>query len=122
MGFRGDLAMGEKGMDQELFLSQDMWKQQRSGYKNNTVNPNTSKIVRWLIAPDSWSTDIDLSHEAQLQSFTLRAAEGFGLKQEKNASQKSVDALDSMMQDSAMTPDVKALMLVLFTVKPLLSL
>jgi len=121
MGFMGDLAMGEKGMDQEFFLNQDMWKQQRSGYKNNTVNPNTSKIVRWLIASDSWSTVIDLSNETQLQSFMLRASEGFGIKPEKDASQRSVDALDSMMQDPAMKAAVKALQVVLFTDNAVLS-
>ena len=121
MGFFGDLATGEKGMDQEFFLSQDMWKQQRSGYKTNTVNPNTSKIVRWLIAPDSWSTVIDLNNEAQFQSFMLRASEGFGIKPEKAASQKSVKDLDSMMQDPAMKAAVKALQAVLFTDNAVLS-
>ena len=121
MGFFGDLAIGEKGMDQEFFLSQDMWKQQRSGYKTNTVNPNTSKIVRWLIAPDSWSTVIDLNNKAQFQSFMLRASEGFGIKPEKAASQKSVDDLDSMMQAPAMKAAVKALQAVLFTDNAVLS-
>lgn len=115
MEFVGDLATGEKGLDQEFFLSQEMWKQQRSGYKTNTVNPNTSKIVRWLVAPDAWSTEINLSNEAQLQSFMLRAAEGFGIKPEKADSQKSVDDLTAMMQTPAMQAAVKALQTVLFS-------
>ena len=115
MEFVGELATGEKGMDQEFFLSQEMWKQQRSGYKTNTVNPNTSKIVRWLVAPDAWSTDIDLNNEAQLQSFMLRASEGFGIKPEKNDSQKAVDDLTAMMQDPTMQAAVKALQEVLFS-------
>ncbi len=115
MEFVGELATGEKGMDQEFFLSQEMWKQQRSGYKSNTVNPNTSKIVRWLVAPDAWSTDIDLNNKAQLQSFMLRASEGFGIKPEKADSQKAVDDLTAMMQTPAMQAAVKALQAVLFS-------
>jgi len=122
MEFIGDLATSVKGMDQEFFLSQVMWKQQRSGYKTNTVNPNTSKIVRWLIAPDSWSTKITLSTESQLQSFMLRASEGFGIKPEKADSQKSVDALASLMQTPAMQEAVKALQIALFTQDASLSI
>lgn len=115
MEFVGELATGEKGMDQEFFLSQEMWKQQRSGYKSNTVNPNTSKIVRWLVAPDAWSTDINLNNEAQLQSFMLRASEGFGIKPEKADSQKAVNDLTAMMQTPTMQAAVKALQTVLFS-------
>jgi hypothetical protein len=115
MEFVGDLATGEKGLDQEFFLSQEMWKQQRSGYKSNTVNPNTSKIVRWLVAPDAWSTEISLNNEAQLQSFMLRASEGFGIKPEKADSQKAVDDLAAMMQAPTMQAAVKALQEVLFS-------
>lgn len=115
MEFMGELATGEKGLDQEFFLNQEMWKQQRSGYKSNTVNPNTSKIVRWLVAPDSWSTEISLSNEAQLQSFMLRASEGFGIKPEKADSQKAVDALTALMQQPGMQAAVKALQTVLFS-------
>ena len=115
MEFMGELATGEKGLDQEFFLNQEMWKQQRSGYKSNTVNPNTSKIVRWLVAPDAWSTEISLSNEAQLQSFMLRASEGFGIKPEKADSQKAVDDLTALMQQPGMQAAVKALQTVLFS-------
>jgi hypothetical protein len=115
MEFVGDLATGEKGTNQEFFLSQEMWKQQRSGYTTNAVNPNTSKIVRWLVAPDAWNTEISLDNDAQLQSFMLRASEGFGIKPEKADSQKAVDDLTAMMQTPAMQAAVKALQTVLFS-------
>lgn len=115
MEFMGELATGEKGLNQEFFLNQEMWKQQRSGYKSNTVNPNTSKIVRWLVAPDAWSTEISLSNDAQLQSFMLRVSEGFGIKPEKADSQKAVDDLTALMQQPGMQAAVKALQTVLFS-------
>jgi hypothetical protein len=115
MEFVGELATSEKKLDQEFYLNQEMWKQQRSGYKSTTVNPNTSKIVRWLVAPDSWSTEIKLNDEAQLQSFMLRASEGFGIKPEKADSQKAVDDLAKVMQDPTMQAAVKALQAVLFS-------
>jgi hypothetical protein len=114
MDFVGELVSSDKGLDQEFYLSQDMWKQQRTGYKSNTVNPNTSKIVRQLVAPDSWTTEIDLTKETQLQSFMLRASEGFGIKPEKNKSQKAVDDLSAIMQTPTMVNAVKALQAVLF--------
>lgn len=114
MQFVGDLAVSDKGMEQEFYLSQEMWKQQRSGYKSNAVNPNTSKIVRWLMAPDSWSTDINRTNEKQLQSFMLRVSEGFGIKPEKDDSQEAVNDLAAKMQEPVMISAVKALQLVLF--------
>lgn len=115
MEFVGDLATSSKGLNQEFFLSQEMWKQQRSGYTTNTVNPNTSKIVRWLVAPDSWSTKINLGNESQVQSFMLRASEGFGIKPEKADSQKAVNDLAKLMQDPPMQAAIKALQSVLFS-------
>lgn len=109
MQFVGDLAVSDKGMEQEFYLSQEMWKQQRSGYKSNAVNPNTSKIVRWLMAPDSWSTDINRNNEKQLQSFMLRVSEGFGIKPEKDASEEAVKDLNSKMKEPAMQEAVKAM-------------
>lgn len=115
MEFVGDLATSSKGLNQEFFLSQEMWKQQRSGYTTNAVNPNTSKIVRWLVASDSWSTKINLGNESQVQSFMLRASEGFGIKPEKADSQKAVNDLAKLMQDPPMQAAIKALQSVLFS-------
>lgn len=102
MEFVGLLATTDKKMDQEFYLTQEMWKQQRSGYTTNGVNPNASKIVRWLIAADSWTTKIALTDAAMVQSFMLRVSEGFGIKPEKADSAEAIKKLNDVLAQPLM--------------------
>lgn len=75
-----------------LFFDHTVWKQQRVGIATNTVNPQTSKIHRFMVSRPSWETTVQINDDAAMDNFRLRAAEGLGVKTDKQSNEKSLEA------------------------------
>lgn len=115
MDFIGEnIVASEEGIAQVMFLVQTMWKQQRSGYESTTVNPQSSKIVRWLISMKDWTSTIKLDDEVQLNYFKLFVADGLGMKIEKGDGTKLIKDLETKLSDGAFAKAVSALQQHLF--------
>jgi hypothetical protein len=106
-------------LDQPFYLTPTAWEQQRAGLVNNAVNPQTSKIVRQLIAPREWDTVIKLDDPDLVLGFKLRMAESFGRKTEKSAEAESVAWLDKLMADGVMYEAAKIIQQTLTSDAPL---
>lgn len=76
------------GTDQAFYLPHSVWKQQRVGI-DSTINPQSSKIHRWMITRADWKTTVD---SKDTDSFMLRVAEGLGVKTDKQANPASLKA------------------------------
>ena len=78
------------GFNTKFFLEFDVWKQHRVGIATSTVNPQTSKIVRFLIGSPDWEQTIESNNDEHMASFWLRVAEGFGVKTEQVTNEKAI--------------------------------
>lgn len=106
------LATAEKGLDTPFYLPFDVWKQQRVGIASNVVNPQASKIVRFLIGSPEWTTEIDpkaKDAERLMDSFYLRVAEGLGVKTERADNLVSIAKVQAMLKEPVYVAAIAAL-------------
>lgn len=115
MDFVSDyLLETDNKLDQDFFLKYDMWKQQRVGIESTAVNPQSSKVHRWLVAPEAWTTTIKLDNAKSMLSFQLRVAEGLGIKTEKALETKSVETLNARLAQPVYKEGLAALQQALY--------
>lgn len=114
MDFVSEVLVPNGGVEQPFFLTYNMWKQQRVGIETTAVNPQTSKIHRWLTVHPDWKTTVPVEGGPLLTGFKLRVAEGLGIKTEKGASQKSVAAVEAQLQEPVFVAGVQALQQALY--------
>ena len=79
-----------EALDMPLFFEHLVWKQQRVGIATNVINPQTSKIHRFLMFRKAWETKVTLTDSDQMENFRLRVLEGLGVKTDKQANVSSV--------------------------------
>ena len=91
-----------KGQDSlvPFYFGIDFWKPQRAGYLSNTINPQTSKIHRYMLAMDGWKTEVKFSDKAMVDSFMLRVAEGFGVSTDKAANEDSLKQIRAIFKEA----------------------
>lgn len=108
------MEMGEQNggsplkLDQPIYLSHSVWKQQRVGIEG-ALNPQASKMHRWLLTRDAWSTEITVDAQGNselLDSFKLRVMEGLGVKTDKQANEKSLAGFDDLFNTKHSDPKV----------------
>lgn len=76
--------------DIDLFFEYDVWKQQRVGLATNLINPQASKVQRFMLARKTWPTKVDPSKVDQLNNFLLRVGEGLGVKTDRQNMERSL--------------------------------
>jgi hypothetical protein len=103
------IATSKDVLKTPFHLGYSVWDQQRVGVETSAVNPQGSKIVRWLITAPSWTTSIKLDDAKMMQTFMLKAAEGFGIKPEKGASDKAMERLKGMLAEPRIAAGLKAM-------------
>lgn len=96
-------------LDQPLFFTHNVWKQQRVGIETNMVNPQTSKLHRGLLYRPEWETEVSSSDEIMMQNFRLRVMEGLGVKTDKQSNEKSLADFDRMTDPNSTDPKVVVL-------------
>lgn len=97
------------GLDHPMYFDHVVWKQQRVGIATNMINPQTSKVHRFLLYRKAWETKVDPSNAAQLQNFQLRVLEGLGEKTDKQANEVTLAKFDAKINDPKIRAAVDAI-------------
>jgi len=92
-----------------MYFEHSVWKQQRVGIATNVINPQTSKIHRFMLFRNAWTTMVDMGNADQMDNFRLRVLEGLGVKTDKQANKTSLAAYESYVNQ----PEIKAAVAVL---------
>ena len=90
-----------------LYFDHMVWKQQRVGIATNVINPQTSKIHRFMLYRKSWETKVEMNNDAQMDNFRLRVLEGLGVKTDKQSNQTSLAKYDSYVNAPAIKDAVE---------------
>lgn len=107
MDFVGSTVFpSEKGLEQPLYFEHSVWKQQRVGIATNVLNPQSSKIHRFMLFRKAWETSVSMN---DLDNFKLRVMEGLGVKTDKQGNEKSLAGFDAKVGAS----EIKAAVAVL---------
>ncbi len=102
----GTVFPSEKGLEQPLYFEHSVWKQQRVGIATNLINPQSSKIHRFMLFRKSWDTTVSMN---DLDNFKLRVLEGLGVKTDKQANVKSLAEFDAKVGDAKIQAAVAVL-------------
>jgi hypothetical protein len=100
------LATSEKGMNTPFYLPFNAWQQQRVGIESSAVNPQTSKVVRFLMGSPDWKSTVSSS---DMNSFWLRVGEGLGVKTERAMLEKNLASVQAKVSDPVIQAGVQAL-------------
>jgi hypothetical protein len=104
-----DMANEAQGRDTPFYLPFNVWRQQRVGIASNVVNPQTSKIVRFLIGSPDWKITIDPNNEALMNSSWLRVAEGLKVKTERADNASTIENVKKTIEDPVYADAIQAI-------------
>jgi hypothetical protein len=104
-----DFVNGMADQEAALYFEHSVWKQQRVGIATNVINPQASKMHRFMLYRDSWTTKVDMNDLAQMDNFRLRVLEGLNVKTDKQANTKSLAAYDAKVNDPVIKNAVEVL-------------
>ena len=93
----------------DIYFEYEAWKQQRVGLATNLINPQTSKIQRFMLARKSWKTQVDPENQDQLNNFMLRVAEGFGIKTDRMDMESALAEVEKKLKDPKIEAAVQAI-------------
>ena len=100
--------------DTPMYFQHSVWKQQRVGIATNLINPQTSKIHRFMIYRPEWTTKVSLTDPEMMDNFRLRVAEGLGVKADKQSNESSLAEFDKVTNDPAIKAGVQAIYATIF--------
>jgi hypothetical protein len=81
-----------------FYLMPVMWLQGRTGFAQNMVNPQTSKLHRFAIGLGDWAVELDPNEDTQeLRIFKLAIAQGMGIKIGNLTGDVSLKQLEELM-------------------------
>lgn len=89
-----------EGIKQALYLAHSVWKQQRVGI-DGVIDPQSSKIHRWLLTRASWLTEVS---STDTDNFFLRVAEGLGVKTDKQSNDTSLKVATDLFNEKSTDP------------------
>jgi hypothetical protein len=99
----------EQGLDQDLFMEYSIWKHHRVGMTGNVLNPQTSKVHRWLVGMSDWTSVIDPRKSVQANEFLLQVGAGLGVKIDKQNKKKSLQEVRDLLETDVMQAGMAAL-------------
>jgi len=101
-----EFASKEEHRNRPFWLIGNIWKQQRVGLKSNTINPQASKIHRFLVSMTGWKVSVDTRLDSPSnRMFRLNVATGLGIKTDKQAVETSLKRLDEKLNDNPILLD-----------------
>lgn len=104
-----DFVNGMEDIEAPMYFEHSVWKQQRVGIATNVINPQASKMHRFMLYRDSWTTKVDMSNTEQMNNFKLRVLEGLNVKTDKQANTKSLAAYEAKVNDPVIKNAVEVL-------------
>ena len=105
-----DNPANAEGYDQEFFVTQEVWKNFRAGFTNQSLNMQTSKIHRSMFAKPSWEVTIDLNNKDQETEYLICVAMNLGVvKTDQQPNAQSLDKFwDKYKEGTPLHTAVKA--------------
>lgn len=103
------LASEDPQMQQELFMEYSIWKNHRVGMTGNILNPQASKVHRWLVGMAEWNTTIDPKHRQQMDRFLLQVAAGLDIPIDKQFKRTSLKQLRELLATDVMQSGLSAI-------------
>ena len=88
------------GLKQPLYLPHSVWKQQRVGI-DSVINPQSSKIHRWMLTRKDWKTTVSSTDTDMMNSFMLRVGEGLGVKTDKQGNKASLPQVHELFNTAS---------------------
>lgn len=107
------LSQKKSKLDTDIFLTYDVWKQQRVGIKHSAVNPQTSKIVRQILTSPQWKTKVELANADQMNDVYLRIAESLDMKTERSTTENNMPVVMKKLTDPVIVAGVEAIKVLL---------
>lgn len=96
------LAAEDETMSQELFMEYSVWKHHRVGMTGSVLNPQTSKVHRFLVGMADWQSTIDPNKPAQVKEFLLQVGAGLGIKIDKQGKPASLEQTWDLLNSAEM--------------------
>ena len=106
---RGTLRVLDESLSMPLFFDHSVWKQQRVGINTNVINPQASKMHRFLVYRKTWESTVSFDNEADMRSFKLRVMEGLGTKTDKETNEHSLNNYAALVGKEPIQAAVKVL-------------
>lgn len=107
------LSQKKSKLATDIFLTYDVWKQQRVGIKHSAVNPQTSKIVRQILTSPQWKTKVELANADQMNDVYLRIAESLDMKTERSTTENNMPVVMKKLTDPVIVAGVEAIKVLL---------
>jgi hypothetical protein len=104
-----EFVSGMDDIEAAMYFEHSVWKQQRVGISTNVINPQSSKIHRFMLYRNAWTTKVDMANDAQMDNFRLRVLEGLGVKTDKQSNQTSLAGYQAMVNQPAIADAVEVL-------------
>jgi hypothetical protein len=105
MQFVGSMA----DIEAPMYFEHSVWKQQRVGIATNVINPQTSKVHRFMLFRKNWETKVDMNNQKQMDNFRLRVLEGLGVKTDKQSNATSLASYESTVNAPVIKDAVEVL-------------
>jgi hypothetical protein len=92
-----------------IYLTRDVWRNFRVGILHTDMNPQTSKIVRFVLRMQSWEQTYDLNNEAEVNMLKLRIIEGFGYKTDASLNKDNLKYFDTFVNQPTIVKGIAAM-------------
>ena len=107
--FLRQLSSEEQGLEQDLYMEYSVWKHHRVGMTGNVLNPQTSKVQRFLVGMTAWDSVIHPQRLRESQEFLLQVAAGLDIPIDKQSKKASLAALKTLLASDVMQEGMGAL-------------
>lgn len=92
-----------------FYFTNVVWKNMRMGLTSNTINPQTSKIHRHLLANESYTIKIDMNDAVLRKHFQAAVAESLGFPVDKTTATSIEKAFNALLTDPIINAGVEAI-------------
>lgn len=87
--------------DTGFFFNWEVWKNLRMGLVSTTINPQASKVHRFLVGAKNWKSTIKPTDTIKLTYFKVAVAQAFGKDIDKQTLEESTQQFEELLQDPA---------------------
>lgn len=90
------------GINQPFFINNEVWKNFRVGVTTRNLNPQSSKIHRFMFARPEWVATIRLDDQTKVDNFLVAVAQAFGIKTDQQPNGETLSQtgqLNSLLND-----------------------
>lgn len=107
--FLRQLSSEEQGLEQDLYMEYSVWKHHRVGMTGNVLNPQTSKVQRFLVGMTAWDSVIHPQRLRESKEFLLQVAAGLDIPIDKQSKKASLAQLKTLLASDVMQAGMGAL-------------